>query len=134
MGGEFSMDILSNKNMCHQGIFFNKRVFEKIGDYNLKYNVSADWDHNVRWFESENIEKKYVKIVCAVYAHGGYSSKYTDTFHADMRWKNFLADRSKLTVGYKFLVVKFEILKSIKQLDFKKLFYIVFHIPTFIFN
>lgn len=133
-GGEFSKEMLTTKNICHQAIFLKKEVFQKIGNYNLQYNVCADWDHNIRWFESENITNSYVNIVCAVYAEGGYSSKYNDSFYGNMRWKNFLIDRSKFTLGYKFLILKFEISKSMREFDFKKLTYLLFHFPSFFLN
>ena len=130
--GEFSNEKICRKNICHQAIFFNNRVFKKIGNYNLKYKVHADWDHNLRWFNSKSINKQYVDIVFAEYADGGYSSNVnSDSFGAEIRWNCFLSDRSKFSAGYKYLILKYELSNSIRNLDFAKFFYIIFHVPQF---
>ncbi len=76
--GEFTYLKLTSKNICHQSIFFRKRVFKKIGNFNLKYKAHADWDHNIKWFYSSNISKLYINQVVANYADGGYSSLNDD--------------------------------------------------------
>ncbi len=76
--GEFSYYKLATKNICHQSIFFRKSVFRKIGKFNLKYKVWADWDHNIRWFYSSLIEKYYTDEIIANYADGGLSSLNED--------------------------------------------------------
>ncbi len=56
-GGEFNHErLLGDDNICHQAIFFNKRVFSKVGGFNLKYTTQSDWDHNLRWLFRTDIE------------------------------------------------------------------------------
>lgn len=76
--GLFTYSKLINKNICHQAIFFRKSAFIKIGKFNLKYKVYADWDHNIRWFFSSKISKIYLNQIIANYADGGFSSMHTD--------------------------------------------------------
>ncbi|WP_051205411.1 glycosyltransferase family 2 protein [Salinimicrobium xinjiangense] len=75
---EFSYYKLATKNICHQSIFFRKSVFKKIGKFNLKYKIWADWDHNIRWFYSSRIKKYYTDEIIANYADGGLSSLNED--------------------------------------------------------
>jgi glycosyltransferase involved in cell wall biosynthesis len=86
--GLFTYTKLMNKNICHQAIFLRKSVFDKIGNYNLKYLAYADWNHNIRWFFSSKISKIYVDQIIANFAEGGFSSVFDDK--AFKRDKNFL--------------------------------------------
>lgn len=76
--GEFDYLKLTEKNICHQAIIFNRSVFKKIGKFNLKYKAHADWDHNIRWFYSDKICCKYTQMIIANYADGGFSSVQGD--------------------------------------------------------
>ena len=57
--GEFTIEKIFHQNICHQAIFFRKTVFNKIGNFNVKYKANADWDFNLRWFLSKKIKKQY---------------------------------------------------------------------------
>jgi len=81
--GEFTYSKLTNQNICHQAIFFNKAVFKKIGKFNLKYTAHADWDHNIRWFFSSKIKQIYSNLIIANYADGGFSSQGDAVFEKD---------------------------------------------------
>lgn len=120
--------ILLERNFCHQGIFFNKNVFQKIGDYSLSYPIYADWDFNIRWFFNRSIKRKYVKEVICNYLGGGLSSRNKDNKFLDGKWsiiKNHLL-KNLSTINI-FLVLSFSILKSLpkrNQRIVKKLLYI----------
>jgi glycosyltransferase involved in cell wall biosynthesis len=73
--GEFTYSKLTKKNICHQSIFFHKTVFKKIGKFNTKYLVEADWDHNLKWFFSSKIKHMYVDQTITNYGENGVSSK-----------------------------------------------------------
>jgi glycosyltransferase involved in cell wall biosynthesis len=76
--GEFDEAKLYGKNICHQAIFIKRDVFNNIGNFNLKYPLHADWDHNIRWFLNNSIKKKYVNRTIAFYADSGLSSRQGD--------------------------------------------------------
>jgi glycosyltransferase involved in cell wall biosynthesis len=76
--GEFTIKKLMSKNICHQAIFLNKSVFDKIGDFNLKYKIHSDYDHNIRWFCKKSITKQYTDLTISNYADGGFSSLNND--------------------------------------------------------
>jgi glycosyltransferase involved in cell wall biosynthesis len=77
--GEFSFSKILKKNICHQSLFFKKSVFDKIGLFDLKYKIYSDWDHNIKWFSSNSISKKYIDIIIANYGGNGYSSSHIDS-------------------------------------------------------
>lgn len=76
--GEFTVDKIIHKNICHQAIFIRRHVFLDIGYFNLKYPILADWEHNWRWFFNPSIKKKFINLTIADYADGGISSKNGD--------------------------------------------------------
>jgi len=78
-GGKFSKFKLIRKNICHQAIFFNKKVFERLGKYDTKYKTGADYVFNIIWFNDKGIESKYIKKTIAIYDVGGYSAKNYDS-------------------------------------------------------
>ena len=95
--GEFTYSKLAQRNICHQAIFFKMSVFEKIGTFNIKYKVLADWDHNIRWFFSSNISKLYVNQTIANFGVGGYSSINSDfVFEKDKSYKLLIKGLRKL--------------------------------------
>lgn len=98
--GEFNYVKLIERNICHQSIFLKKEVFKKVGYFNLKYKSHADWDHNIRWFYSKEIKNKYVELIIANYADGGYSSLNDDLIFK--RDKNLIL----FVKGMKFLPKK----------------------------
>jgi glycosyltransferase involved in cell wall biosynthesis len=88
--GFFDENKIFRKNICHQSIFFRKTIFNEIGNFNLKYRSHADWDHNMRWLLNSKIKKKYVDVVVANYADGGYSSLNIDLIFSNDRILNYL--------------------------------------------
>lgn len=93
--GEFNIVKLTNKNICHQAIFYNKQVFEQLGYYNLRYSILADYEFNLRCFLNKEINAKYVDLMIAQYSDGGISS----INHSD---KEFLSDYHKIIMRYGF--------------------------------
>ena len=65
-------------NRCHQGIFYRKSVFNKLGLYNREFPIWADYDLNLKWFFSKKISNLYIPIVIAHYSDGGFSSGHED--------------------------------------------------------
>lgn len=74
--GQFDYRKLLDKNICHQAIFFRKDVFERYGNYNLKYKIWADWEFNLRVFNSAKCV--YQDRIISNFATGGVSSTNTD--------------------------------------------------------
>ncbi|NER85346.1 MAG: glycosyltransferase, partial [Leptolyngbya sp. SIO1D8] len=89
---EFDKERLSLMNMSHQGLFTHRRVFEKIGNFSLKYRTLADYEFNMRWFGDGSFKIKYVDQVITAYNEEGLSFTYFD--------KSFYKDKLKLVSKY----------------------------------
>jgi glycosyltransferase involved in cell wall biosynthesis len=71
--GEFSIHQLLDRNICHQAMFYRKRLFDKLGKYNLRYPMCADWALNLRFFP--RTKPQYVDRIIADFRGGGISSQ-----------------------------------------------------------
>lgn len=84
-GEKFTSRKLIEKNISHQAIFFSKKIFKILGCFNIKYEILADWEFNIRWFNDRRIKSKYVDIIIADYELGGRSSFIFDKeFYQDL--------------------------------------------------
>ena len=120
--GEFNYSKILIQNISHQAIFFRKEIFEKTGDFNLKYTAQADWDHNLKWILSDKIEKRYIDIIIAYYADGGFSSlNGDDVFYHDLTLNYLLYCRESLSFWKKAKIFGYELLKAIKNGDAKRI-------------
>ena len=88
--GEFDYRKIVNKNISHQAIFFQRRVFELLGEYDTAYSIVADWEFNFRWFLSSKIRKRHLDEVIANYADGGMSSRHDDLLFQQNRMLLYL--------------------------------------------
>jgi glycosyltransferase involved in cell wall biosynthesis len=90
--GLFSRLKLINKNICHQAIFTKKTVFDKLGKFNIKYKMWADWVFNMQWYNRKDIRHCYIDISIARYGLDGYSKNNHDMF--------FTKDKDALIEAY----------------------------------
>ncbi|MDQ6608515.1 MAG: glycosyltransferase [Bacteroidota bacterium] len=71
--GKFDSIKLLKKCICHQSIFVRRSVFERFGNFNSKYYLSADYDFNLRCFNS--VSQRYLDFIVAEYSTNGRSSQ-----------------------------------------------------------
>ena len=82
--GRFNRFKLLRRNICHQAIFYQRSVFDRLGFYNTKYRSLADWEFNIRCFNDQGIRKRYIPLRIADYEGGGKSITAPDpAFYAD---------------------------------------------------
>lgn len=74
-GKEFTAALFIRDNLCQQGIFYHRGIFELVGKYDLQYKVFADWTFNLKCFLDDRITKRYLDCVIADYEEGGLSSE-----------------------------------------------------------
>jgi len=74
--GEFNLPELLKRNICHQAIFYPRKIVERAGFFNNNYIICADWDYNMRCFAFEPFF--YVDKVIARFQAGGVSSSGKD--------------------------------------------------------
>ena len=71
-GGAFDLDtLLFERNICHQAIFYRRELFAKLGPYNLRYRIWADWDFNIRCFSNPALVARHMDLVVADYNDAG---------------------------------------------------------------
>lgn len=76
--------IKSGYNICHQAIFYNKKVFDFLGYYDIKYPIYADFEYNIRWYFDERIRHKHISVDIAFISDGECGRTKTDVkFHHD---------------------------------------------------
>ena len=91
-------NILANR--CHQAIFYRRAVFAKVGLYDLRYRVWADWDLNHRWYCCPSIRHQYISEKIAHYSEGGFSSNQGDeAFDKVMAYNLLVKGRHVFTIA-----------------------------------
>ncbi len=90
--GAFSIEKLRSSNICHQVIFYDRRLFQLLGQYDIKYPLCADWVFNMKCFAHPGVSKIYHDLVVADFEGWGLS----DTQHD----YQFLADLPSLIDKY----------------------------------
>jgi glycosyltransferase involved in cell wall biosynthesis len=93
--GPFDLNKLLAKNICHQAIFYRAALVRRVGKYNQKYVVLADWDFNMRCWAKGQFG--YIDLIVAKFYSGGVSTqgRPDPNFRADVTaniiryfWKN----------------------------------------------
>ena len=74
-GRELSSFDFTWTNICHQGEFYHRAIFDIVGKFDLRYKVFADWLLNLKCFLHEGINKRYIPLHIADYEEGGLSSR-----------------------------------------------------------
>jgi len=88
--GEYTTEKFIDRNICHQAMFYHRDVFERNGEFNLRYITSADFDFNMRCYA--NTPFFFIDLIIANFFVGGHSTHITD--HA------FYDDRGALLYRY----------------------------------
>lgn len=65
-------------SICHQAIFYASKVFDIVGEYNIKYFIHADHDFNIRCFEDKAISIKYIEDIIAIFNEKGLSGEHSN--------------------------------------------------------
>lgn len=77
-GGPFSRRKLRSWVPNHQGVFYNRRVFEILGGYELEYPIAADYAFNLKCWGDSRVEKIYCPILISDYEGRGLSKRVVD--------------------------------------------------------
>ena len=115
-GGEFDLNRLFKRNICHQAIFFKRHVFFDLSMFDCRYKGHADWHHNIIWMSSKHIKKEYFNRTIAEYSDGGYSSKMGDPEFAKIKSLHFLKNLKSGQNDILFIsIFKREIRKAVNE-------------------
>lgn len=88
-GGKFSLARLMCQNICQQCAFYRRDLFDRLGTFDLRYRLWADWDYALKVFVHEKVQ--WVDIVVADYMATGMSSGARDVEFAATRAQRMLA-------------------------------------------
>jgi glycosyltransferase involved in cell wall biosynthesis len=88
--GKFDSVKIYRENICHQAIFFNRKLFDRTGYFNLKYKILSDYDHNLKWFLDEKTKIAYIPDVIAYYDGQGLSQMKTDELFVNDHGYNYI--------------------------------------------
>lgn len=84
-GAEKNYNRLIEQNICHQAIFYSRKLFQSWGNYNTRYSILADYEMNLRLFRLQELEMRYIPIVITLFNDKGASNVSIDRyFHEDM--------------------------------------------------
>ena len=75
---------LIRKPLCHQSMFFNRFFLDKVGNYNIKYRICADYELTIRLY-NHNVSFKHVNMVICDFEGGGISALNADTAEKEAR-------------------------------------------------
>ncbi len=74
-GRRFTAETFIRDNLCQQGIFYHRSIFDIVGNFDLRYEIFADWFFNLQCFLEKSINKKFIDKIIAYYEEGGISSE-----------------------------------------------------------
>ena len=128
--GEVSPENIFETNISHQAIFFRKSAFLKVGKFDLRYKIYADWDHNIRWIFSKSVRRRFVNLIVANFSVAGLSASVDKDFYSlkpikYIRYMNF-----RLPFSRRVIVCLSELKRSVLQKDLKLFLYLCESLPA----
>jgi glycosyltransferase involved in cell wall biosynthesis len=101
--GHYSKIRMCHRNICHQGIFYERPIFDLLGQYELRYPIMADWAFNLKCFGSSEIRKLHFPAMVADFEGGGLCSQVADALFTEDR-RRLIADRIGLFHALRYRV------------------------------
>jgi glycosyltransferase involved in cell wall biosynthesis len=84
-GGTFGSKDFIGRNLCQQAIFYERKIFDLLGGFDLKYKVYADWAFNMKCFADPRVRKLYLGLLIADFEGWGISDLQEDlAFQRDL--------------------------------------------------
>ena len=74
-GKKFKPSDFIFNNICHQGMFFHREIFNFVGRYDLRYRIFSDWLTNLKIFLDERITINYLPLYIADFEGNGMSAE-----------------------------------------------------------
>ena len=91
----YNYERLLAMNICHQSIFYNRLLFANKM-YNLNYKICADWDFNLKIFNSDN-RPVYINKIVSNYSLNGASAEW----HKDQEFVTHFSNPRKSALRYR---------------------------------
>jgi glycosyltransferase involved in cell wall biosynthesis len=77
-GGTFGRKDFITRNLCQQAIFYERKIFDLLGGFDLRYRVYADWAFNLKCFADPRVRKLYLGLLVADFEGWGISDVQED--------------------------------------------------------
>jgi len=90
--GPFSKLKLIQRNICQQAVFYDARIFERLGTFGSRYPMVEDHHFNIRCYADAGIRRRYMDLIVADYEAGGTSELIPD--------RAFIRDYPNLVLRY----------------------------------
>ena len=76
---------VTTQNICHQSIFYDRRLFAELGMYDERYRIVADYDFNLRAIAGSGVVPYHFSYPVCRFYEGGLSSggKYAEKQRAE---------------------------------------------------
>jgi glycosyltransferase involved in cell wall biosynthesis len=84
--GEWGYQQLLKRSINHQRIFYKRNLFERLGNFNLRYTIASDYEMNIRFFCNPGVMTQYVDFPVAYYHSAGFTGNKIDEDFWD-NWK-----------------------------------------------
>jgi glycosyltransferase involved in cell wall biosynthesis len=76
--GPWTPEKFRTRTPCQQSIFYDRRIFDWHGGFDLRFKTLADYAMNIRCFGDRRVQKVFVDEVIADYEGAGFSAMYRD--------------------------------------------------------
>jgi glycosyltransferase involved in cell wall biosynthesis len=73
-----TIDKVLSRGIHHQGIFYNREVFNYTGKYSLRFRVAADYHLTLKVFCNQSFKTRYIDLDIARFGETGLSSSTYD--------------------------------------------------------
>jgi len=81
--GPFDLGKLLTRNICHQAIFYRRELLERLGGFDLRFPILADWEFNLRCMLDPTVRFRHVDEVVARFRLGGASTRPEPGWHEE---------------------------------------------------
>ena len=109
--------------VVHQSMFTYKTLFDKIGEFNIKYTIGADWDFLIRAIRAQAVLKYVPLPICEFDVSGVSSGIHNMQRHrirkANKLYKLFDIDLLKDVLNPKVIIQLFIGKKNYQKLRYK---------------
>jgi len=115
--GEFTLNKLIEKNICHQSILFKRKIFTNSFFYNVDLTVCADWELNIRFWSLYRFH--YTNNIIAVFMGGRTSTVQINNFSEEAKLLTFYK-----AFGFKLFQSRFSnylsVFKRLREFEYFK--------------
>lgn len=131
-GGESNFQKMIATNIPHQAIFYTKTLLIKFKGYDTRYKILADYDLNLKIFEQEGFQKKFINTPISIFCSSGTSNRTIDYLFFSDKLALFISESGlsktdKRLAKYYFFIGVAKVLKREYASGFKNLLHPIFY-------